>query len=108
MNYPDQVQMGAHDIKVHIHDKFIFGTTDGKHIVGKYVGRDHELHVVDDGAHKELSGETFVHELIEAANSIYQLNMDHRVIATLGVGLYQALSSGKVSFADKQAEGKSN
>lgn len=35
--------------------------------------------------------ETFLHELVEAANSIYELNLPHPKIATLSVCITQAL-----------------
>lgn len=36
--------------------------------------------------------ETLIHEIIEAANSIYELDMPHTVIQSLAVVLQQALS----------------
>ena len=108
MHYPDTVQVGAASVKVRVHNSFILGTHDGKHIVGKYDGKNRTIDIIDDGDHKELTGETFVHELVEAVNSIYQLELDHRVIATLGVGLYQALTSGQVSFKQEGNEGNNS
>jgi len=44
--------------------------------------------------------ETLVHEMIEAINFKYELNLEHPQIKTLGVALHQGLCSGKFGFGE--------
>lgn len=48
----------------------------------------------------EAAGTNFVHETVEAVNSICDLQLDHTQITTLSTVLYQAFSSGGVNFAE--------
>lgn len=48
---------------------------------------------------KQVCETSFVHETIEAINSICDLQLPHQTIATLASQLYQAYSTGKVDFS---------
>jgi hypothetical protein len=42
--------------------------------------------------------ETLMHEIIEALNSYYELELEHDKITTLGFALYQVLKDNKLHF----------
>lgn len=48
---------------------------------------------------REQCETSFVHEVIEAINSIHGLELEHPKITTLGTALYQAFTSGGVDFS---------
>jgi hypothetical protein len=50
--------------------------------------------IISDGLNDERFAEVTLHELIEAANMIYDLEMTHTQIQTLGVALAEVLPKG--------------
>ena len=49
---------------------------------------------------REVCETSFVHETVEAINSIGDLHLPHQTITTLASMLYQAFSTGGVDFAE--------
>lgn len=41
---------------------------------------------------KEQVEETYIHEIIEAANALFELKLEHNVIQALAVAIHQALT----------------
>jgi len=100
MNYPEQMQMGARSIHVHVTDAPMTRAADNKKVVGKFLPLAGDMYIFHDTDKPEIGGEAFVHELCEAADVIYDLKLPHQTIQTLSAALFQAFSSGKVAFAN--------
>lgn len=90
---PNTVTVGPHKVTVYSHLNPLPGSTDSTTRYGAYSHRDRAIHVWNPVGEKTLPQvrETFIHECIEAINKTYQLELDHRVISTLGVALAQTL-----------------
>lgn len=85
---PDYLQIGGHSISVEI--------TDGvweHEASGLYFPATKEIKI-EERIDREAQEEVFIHEVIEAINSIYDLGVPHPVIQTLGIAIHQALVSG--------------
>ena len=50
---------------------------------------------ITPGIAEALAVETHIHEVIECANWLYELNLPHRTIQTLGAAIAQALKTGR-------------
>ena len=99
MQYPTEVKMGAHTIPVAIISEPIKKVGDKQWMIGSYHSIDRKITQFHSDDHVDMCGESFLHETIEAANDIYDLQLNHTVITSLAAALYQAFNSGKVSFA---------
>jgi hypothetical protein len=53
-------------------------------------------------AYSDVCGTSFVHETIEAINSINDIKLNHTQITTLAANIYQAFSSGGVAFSSEK------
>ena len=54
--------------------------------------------IIDSSLPEDKKQETLLHEIIEALNGYFSLDLDHEVITTLGFGLYQVLKDNKLHF----------
>lgn len=54
--------------------------------------------IIDESLPQDKKEETLLHEIIEALNGYYSLNLEHDVITTLGFGLHQVLKDNKLHF----------
>lgn len=87
MNYsiPKRIEVGPHVLYVKI---------EPLENAGEYSFQDLEIRIqsfLKDSAQKE----TFWHEIAEAANHIYELNLPHRTIQILGAVIAQVMKSAK-------------
>ena len=98
MNLPATLLMGGRTIDVIVTEELIT-KADGKKVVGMFRPLTNAITVCNAHGKDDIAGEAFVHELCEAADVIYDLKLPHQTIQTLSAALYQALSSGEVSFA---------
>lgn len=99
-SYPSSVQMGAHTINVKVLDKPL--RTEGDDLViGAYRPQDKEITVSHLDC-ETVSGENFLHELMEAANDMNDLQLSHQTITTLAASLFQALNSGEVTYKPQE------
>jgi hypothetical protein len=117
MIYPKQVQMGALTIPIYVVDQPIeYFINDGAE-KSCAVGEADFLNIKTTLYHPkpingidnfiDAGGENFLHEKIEWANALGDLNLPHQTIKTLSTLLYQALSSGNVSFSKESPWGTS-
>ncbi len=67
-------------------------------IYGEFKPTDNSIHVMHLDEYEDMFGVNFVHEVIEAADCINDLNLNHTQITALGSALYQAFSTGRVNF----------
>jgi hypothetical protein len=92
MNLPDKIKIGPYDIKVEIVHNIAIDRDHG----GEYSPR--ELTISLDSSIEKRHGEIFVHEIVEAINDIYNLNINHDDMMVLGVALYQVLKENRLTF----------
>ena len=90
MHIPDKIKVGPYEVKVEIIDNIAI---DREHR-GEYFPR--ELKISLDSALKKRHGEIFMHEVMEAINDIYNLNIDRDDMMVLGMALYQMLKENKL------------
>jgi len=85
---PDSVKIGH--LTVPIEKRKNPKSPEGDEILGRFCGHPAKIIIDKDLKEDELRA-TFLHEIIEAINSIFCLNISHNVIETLCVVLAQAL-----------------
>ena len=90
MNLPDEIKVGPYSIKVEIVDSLAVDREHG----GEYSPR--ELKISLDSSLRKRHGEILMHEIVEAIDEIYDLNLNHHVISLLGIALYQVLKENKL------------
>ena len=75
------------------------------YILGQYVVPENRIKNwhSNDPALRQMCETSFVHETIEAIDSICDLKLKHPQITTLAAALYQAFSTGNVSFESNDA-----
>lgn len=73
---------------------------DNTYVLGQYSGTKSEIKNWHSDQHKQVCETSFVHETIEAINSICDLKLPHQTITTLSAALYQAFSTGDVAFGE--------
>lgn len=95
--YPANVKLGGHTIPVHVQDEPLRIEND-EIIIGSYHFEDKVIRLTHLDTSPTTAGENLVHEIIEAANHIYDMKLPHQTISTLAAGLFQALHSGGVNF----------
>lgn len=84
MTIPPYVEIGGHHIPVEI------GPCDSDAIGEFYHYKKWKI-VIEGDMDVALTEETLIHEIIEVANHIYELNLPHRTIQTLGAAIHQGL-----------------
>ena len=55
----------------------------------------HLMIKIDPNQEQSIIEETFIHEMIEAINYIYELELDHPKIQTLGAAIHHAMNSSR-------------
>jgi len=103
MKYPSQMQIGGNTVPVTVLDAPIRQVSQTSYVIGEYHPLTREMKIYHTDNNIQMCGENFVHETIEAINGLYDLNLAHQTITTLATALYQAYSSGNVSFVDSPA-----
>lgn len=60
------------------------------------------LHIkIDKGVTQTNKETTLLHEILEAINSMYELELEHNKLQTLEASLYQVLKDNKILFDGK-------
>jgi hypothetical protein len=73
---------------------------DNTYVLGQYLVRENRIknwHSTDASL-QQVCETSFVHETIEAIDSIMDLKLNHTQITTLASSLYQAFNTGGVNF----------
>ncbi|MFP4017190.1 MAG: hypothetical protein ACLFUI_09175 [Halanaerobiales bacterium] len=65
--------------------------------IGEMEPRTHVIRL-DKAASEQQKEETLLHEIIEAINYMYCMDLDHHQIELLGVTLHQALKDNKLQL----------
>lgn len=85
MKLPKQVEIGGHLIKV----TEVTGLASRHGECGSFQLSSLTIEI-DKGLPDTLKEETLWHEIVEAINAIYELELPHRSIQILGVGIHQS------------------
>lgn len=88
MTIPKKVTIGCFDIEI-IKDKDV-GRNES--LFGSWSYQELKI-VIDSGALESIQNSTFIHECIEAMNTILRLNIEHNKIHLLEVGIYQMIQA---------------
>lgn len=94
MNLPDKVRIGPYNIKIEVVENL---TIDREH-GGEYSPR--ELKISLDSSLRKRHGEILMHEIVEAINDIYNLNIRHEDMMVLGMALYQLFIDNAIILHD--------
>lgn len=86
---PETTSIGGHDITVELVEDEALPED-----YGEYVDILKKIRINRVGQRSDRE-ETYIHEIIEAVDTIFHLELPHSAIQTLGAGIYQALVSGK-------------
>ena len=98
MRYPEQMQIGGNTIPVEVVSEPNKQVGPHAYVIGEYHPLSRKIKIYHTEKHLKMCGENFVHETIEAVNGLYDLNLPHQTITTLATALFQAYSTGNVSF----------
>jgi uncharacterized protein YpuA (DUF1002 family) len=93
MKIPKRIKIGAHWIEVRM-------VSDGKNTEGSasYHNWYQLITIRKDGTSESKQAECLLHEIIEAVNSLYQLNLKHFQINTLSEVLLQCIRDSNLDF----------
>lgn len=98
MKLPRSLKIGAHAVPVRPFNDEQQGPVEGSIKLGRFTSSKEYSIEIWDQMEKGLKGEIFVHEILEGIDSIYGLDIDHRVLSTLSASLYQVLKENKLKF----------
>lgn len=90
LHIPEITTIGGHEIQI-VYDEKVDEYAD---CFGLYDSSTDKI-TLNPGVSNAQLEETYIHELIEACNKLFDLKMDHQTIQTLGVGMHQALTTGR-------------
>ncbi len=84
------IRLGGHTIPVEQVDTV--PGDDDEHVFGHYDPKTMSIQIRKDLS-PSMAGEVFWHEVVEAINDMYELQLKHPKIQTLGVALHQVFLS---------------
>ena len=73
---------------------------ENSYVLGQFAVKDNAITNWHDDRFKDVCETSFVHETIEAINSICDLRLPHQTITTLAAAIKQAFTTGGVDFAE--------
>ena len=90
---PNNIKIGGLTIKVEERNNL----ASNRDKFGEFSFMEQKI-IIDESLPQDKKEETLLHEIIEALNGYYSLNLEHDVITTLGFGLHQVLKDNKLHF----------
>lgn len=93
MNIPKEVKIGGFIVNVEFVDNLI---VERRHC-GEYNGRTNII-TIDKAISQQQKEDTFIHELLEAITSIYDIDMDHKDLSNMATVLYQIIKDNPGIF----------
>lgn len=93
MIIPDSIRIGGHDVTIEV----INGNTRFTKY-GDYSKWDNRIRINSDGTVESTKAETFMHEIIEAIDTMNELGLPHNAIASLSEGLFAVIRNNKLDF----------
>ena len=73
---------------------------ENSYVLGQFSVKKNQITNWHDADYADVCETSFVHETIEAINSICDLKLPHQTITTLAAALKQAFTTGEVDFAE--------
>ena len=101
MEIPDKIKVGAYYFKVYF-EKNLSRSRDR---FGEFRPSPQEI-ALDPDCTEDLQGETLLHEVVEALNWMYDMQLNHHIIALLGTGLHQILKENDLKIKAGDADGR--
>jgi len=95
MKIPRTIKIGGKKIKVRIVDEGVLSDTSA----AEWDGNRYIISIVNaPDASPDRMNEAFLHEIVEAINQFYELNLPHWKLNIVGELLYQILKDNKLDF----------
>lgn len=99
MNIPPKIKIGGHWIEVRqVHDREMATPTSGD-----YHQRWCEIRLAQFQEESEMA-QTFLHEIVEYLNAMYELDLKHNQITAVSEGFFQVLRDNRLDFAPHEEE----
>ena len=86
MNIPERLKVGGLDYEV----SFVENLARDYGANGSHWGNALKIKI-DDSLPRQNQETTFLHEIIEALNFVYEIKLEHKQLSVLEAGLYQVL-----------------
>lgn len=93
LNIPEKVKIGGFIIKV----KEVADLMIERDHLGEYHPKYQEIHI-DDSHTRQQKEETFMHELFEAVDSIYNIQLEHDKMTLLATVFHQVLKDNDLNI----------
>lgn len=91
MHVPRRTKMGGHTITIELDPEL----GDRAACFGQWHGSKDKIVIASKDVSRHNIEETYIHELIEAANGMAELRIKHNTIQILALMLHQALTNGE-------------
>lgn len=95
-DFPKTLRIGGFDFSVILTDP-----DDIDSNMGEFEKEKNRIRIADIIS-EDLQDSALIHEMIEALNYIYELNLDHNVITSLEGGFYQFLKDNPLWFKTRE------
>jgi len=92
MKIPNQIKIGGHKIKIRR------VRCDKEKNMGSFDNWFRSINLNIDDINEDSLAETFLHELFEAINSLYNLSCDHKNITVLSEVLFAVIRDNHLRF----------
>lgn len=93
LKIPEKLKIGGFEWRV----KEVKHLISDRERLGEMAPRTQEI-VIEEESSEQQKEETLIHEIIEALNFLYNINLEHYQIELLGVTLHQVLKDNKINF----------
>ena len=96
MNHIDKIKIGGYEIKIEEDEKIL--TNESR--IGEYSPIEQKIKLYP-GLTEQQKNETLIHEVLEAINDIYELDLDHDgQLCKLSVVIHQIIADNQKLFSD--------
>lgn len=90
---PDRIKIGGLELQV----EQVPGLAANRDRFGEFSSMEQKISI-DASLPQSKKEETLLHEIMEALNNCYELELEHEKITILGFALYQVLKDNKLYF----------
>lgn len=95
MQIPTTIKIGGKDFKVELKDNL--RRENGQVSCGQ-CNASEQIITINPGFPQQTQESTLLHEILEAIDHMYELEMPHRVVCVLEETLYQVIRDNKLHF----------
>lgn len=93
MQIPEQIKIGGYIVGV----KEVENIMHDRRELGNYQPRTQEIQL-DKANTDQQKEETFMHEIIEAITTIYDIDIDHHKLSVIATVLHQVMKDNRLTF----------